>query len=195
MVQNIDVTTPCGPAQGFKIAEKIAIIPILRAGLGMAEAMMELLPNAAVHHIGMYRNKGSLLPVQYYNRLPRDQVADVSIVLDPMIATGSTIRAVVSILKRWGSRKIIVVSALAARKGIEALMEEHPDITIHVGAIDQELSAEGMIIPGLGDAGDRQFLTPSLDDVEMIEGTGRKRSMSATNEADALKQANKKVAT
>merc|ERR1719398_233813 len=99
--------------------------------------MLELLPNAAVHHIGMYRNKASLLPVQYYNRLPKDQVAEVSIVLDPMIATAATIKAVVAVLKRWGTSKIIVVCCLASRAGLSALLEAHPDLTVHVAAIDE----------------------------------------------------------
>jgi uracil phosphoribosyltransferase len=154
------VTTPMAqPFTGSKIGESIAIIPILRAGLGMCDAMLELFPRAAVHHIGMYRTKDSLIPVQYYNRLPRGEACDVAYVVDPCIATSNTIHAVVNILKRWGARRVVVISAIGARAGVERLLEEHPDVEIHIGAVDEVLSDNGMILPGIGDAGDRQFGT------------------------------------
>mmetsp|Transcript_16049 Transcript_16049/g.11579 ORF Transcript_16049/g.11579 Transcript_16049/m.11579 type:complete len:234 (+) Transcript_16049:47-748(+) len=154
------VTTPMGQqCTGAKISDNIAIIPILRAGLGMCESMLELFPRASVHHIGMYRTKDSLIPVQYYNRLPRDQPCDVAYVVDPCIATSNTIHAVVNILKRWGAKKVVVIAAIGARTGVNRLMEQHPDVDVHIGAIDEVLSEQGMILPGIGDAGDRQFGT------------------------------------
>ena len=147
-------------AEGKKLSCKIAIIPILRAGLGMADAMSELIPGASVHHIGMYRAKTSLLPVQYYNRLPKDTVCDVAYIMDPCIATSNTIHAVVSIVKRWGAKRIVVISVIGSKDGVDKLLEKHPDIEVYISAVDSVLSESGMIIPGFGDAGDRQFGTP-----------------------------------
>jgi uracil phosphoribosyltransferase len=135
----------------------------------MCEGMLDLIPTATVHHIGMYRSKLSKLPVQYYNRLPRDQPCDIAYVVDPCIATSNTIHAVVSILKRWGAKKVIVISAIGARAGITRLLNDHPDIEIHVGAVDETLSENGIIIPGIGDAGDRQFGTPLEDSPGVLE--------------------------
>lgn len=141
----------------------------------MAEGMLDLIPNAAVHHIGMYRSKLSNLPVQYYNRLPRNEPCDVAFVVDPCIATSNTLHAVVSILKRWGAKRIVVISAIAARPGVTRLMNDHPDVEVYVGAVDEALNESGMIVPGIGDAGDRQFgthheepsvLAPVVDDEE-----------------------------
>jgi len=151
---------------GTKIGDKVAIIPILRAGLAMADGMLELMPFAAVHHIGMFRTKESLMPIQYYNRLPRDSECDVAYVVDPCIASSNTIHAVITILKKWGAKKIVVVSAIASTTGIAKLTELHPEIDVHIAAIDDKLSQEGMIVPGIGDAGDRQFGTP----FEIVDG-------------------------
>lgn len=115
----------------------------------------------------MYRQKDSLLPVQYYNRLPKNQTCDVAYVVDPCIATANTIHAVVSILKRWGAKKIVIIAAIGARAGVERLLELHSDVHVHIGAVDDTLSPEGMILPGIGDAGDRQFGTPS-DEVPSV---------------------------
>ena len=147
-------------AHGKKITSDISIIPILRAGLGMANAMSELMPGASIHHIGMYRAKTSLLPVQYYNRLPKEASCDVAYIMDPCIATSNTIHAVVSIVKRWGAKKIIVISVVGSKDGVDKLLEKHPDIDVYISAVDSVLSESGMIIPGFGDAGDRQFGTP-----------------------------------
>ena len=162
-VQPKSITTPITEYEGSKLSESISIIPILRAGLGMAEPMSELIPTAAVHHIGMYRCKTSMLPIQYYNRLPRDKVSDVAFIMEPCIATSNTIHAVINILKRWGCKKIIVISAIGAKSGVDRVLEEHPDVSIYIGAVDEKLSDSGMIIPGIGDAGDRQFGTPNDD--------------------------------
>jgi uracil phosphoribosyltransferase len=111
----------------------------------------------------MYRSKDSLLPIQYYNRLPKNESCDVAFVVDPCIATSNTIHAVVSILKKWGAKKIVVVAAIGARAGVTRLLELHPDVNVYIGAIDEVLSESGMIVPGIGDAGDRQFGTPSQE--------------------------------
>ena len=161
--RNINVDTPVDTTTGKKIDETVSLIPIMRAGLGMVEPMLELLPNADVHHIGMYRSKDSLLPIQYYNKLPRDGPTDVAYVLDPMIATAGTINAVVNILKKWGCPKIHVVCVLASRTGLATLLKAHPDIDITVCAVDEVLSEDGMIMPGLGDAGNRLYKTPTLE--------------------------------
>ncbi len=145
---------------GVKIVDKVAIIPILRAGLPMCEAMLDLMPKAAVHHIGMYRSKVSNLPVQYYNRLPRDQPCDIAYITVPCIASANTINAVISIVKRWGAKRVVVIAAIAAESGLKRLQQLHPDISIVVGAVDSVLTEEGYIVPGIGDAGDRSFGTP-----------------------------------
>lgn len=170
-----DVTTPLGMTyNGATISDNVCIIPILRAGLSMSEGMMELLPRAAVHHIGMYRTAGSLLPVQYYNRLPRHHNTDVAIICDPCIATSNTLQAACSIVKRWGAKKIIIVATLASRTGVEKLQQAHSDVEIYVAQVDEKLSEEGMILPGIGDAGDRLFDTPS-DEAEEGHSNEKKR--------------------
>lgn len=160
---------------GIKLQEKVAIIPILRAGLGMADAMLEILPNAVVHHIGMYRVKESLLPVQYYNRLPKNEKCDVAYVLDPCIATSNTISAVCSILKKWGAGRVIVVATIGSREGIKRLQDTHPNVDVYVASIDETLSHDGMIIPGIGDAGDRLFATPLDEEPNTAAPQGKKR--------------------
>ena len=149
-----------GPVAGHKLSDKIAIVPILRGGLGMIDAMTEILPNAAVYHIGMFSNhRSSSLPIQYYNRLPKekDQVADLTFVLDPLIATAGTCSATVSQLKKWGTKKIVVIGVVGATKGLHKLMQAHPDIKVHVAAIDEAVSEDGHILPGIGDASERLF--------------------------------------
>jgi uracil phosphoribosyltransferase len=145
---------------GKHLAENIAIIPILRAGLSMADGLLELIPRAEVHHIGMFRSKESNLPIQYYNRLPKDKSCDVAYILDPCIASSNTIHAVITILQKWGAKKIIVIAAIGSKVGLEALSKLHPQIEVHLAAIDDTLTEDGMISPGIGDAGDRQFGTP-----------------------------------
>jgi uracil phosphoribosyltransferase len=134
----------------------------------MADGMLDLVPHAAVHHIGMFRSKISHLPVQYYNRLPHNEASDVAYVVDPCVATSNTLHAVVSILKRWGAGRIVVIAAVACRQGVLKLCTDHPDVEIYVGALDEELNEAGMIVPGIGDAGDRQFGTPFEDEPEVL---------------------------
>ncbi len=152
------VTTPMGKAQG-KRAREIGLVPILRAGLGMTDGVMALLPNVQVWHIGLYRNEETLRPVEYYNKLPNDPTVELCLVLDPMLATGGSAVATIDILKDWGVEKIKFMSLIAAPEGVEKLSSVHPDVPIHTAALDERLNENGYIIPGLGDAGDRMFGT------------------------------------
>ena len=153
------VVTPMGEAQGAVLREKIGLVPILRAGLGMVEGIWDLMPSSEVWHIGLYRDERTLKPVEYYNKLPVEPTVSVCLVLDPMLATGGSAVAAIDILKRWGVTKIKFVGLIAAPEGIENLSRHHPDVPIHVAAIDSHLNEIGYIVPGLGDAGDRQFGT------------------------------------
>lgn len=165
-------------AEGFSIEESVALIPILRAGLGMTDGMLDLLPKASVHHIGMYRSKDSLMPVQYYNKLPKDHACDVAYILDPCIATSGTVRAVISIVKQWGAKRIVVISAIGAQTGIDEILSKHPDVQIHIAAVDSTLSDSGIIIPGLGDAGDRQFCTLDEHGAEAASPSSKRKAES-----------------
>ncbi len=153
------VKTPMGMADGYKTEETIGLVPVLRAGLGMVEGALMLLPSVQVWHIGLYRDEHTLRPVEYYNRLPEKPTVQVCLVLDPMLATGGSATATIDILKKWGVPRIKYVGLIAAPEGVEYLSEQHPDVPIHIAAIDQRLNEVGFIVPGLGDAGDRQFGT------------------------------------
>jgi uracil phosphoribosyltransferase len=155
----LTIETPLAPISGLELAEKIGLVPILRAGLGMVEGIWELIPQAEVWHIGLYRDEQTLKPVEYYNKLPVEPTVTVCLILDPMLATGGSAIATVDILKRWGVRKIKYVGIIGAPEGITAMQETHPDVPIHLAAIDDHLNEHGYIVPGLGDAGDRQFGT------------------------------------
>ena len=155
----ITVETPLMPAQGFQLREKIGLVPILRSGLGMVEGVWELMPSAEVWHIGLYRDEDTLQPVEYYNKLPIEPTVSISLILDPMLATGGSAVVTIDILKKWGVSKIKFVGVIAAPEGIDALHSSHPDVPIHLAAIDDGLNEIGFILPGLGDAGDRQFGT------------------------------------
>ena len=151
--------TPMGTAVGHELREKIGLVPILRAGLGMVDGIWEMMPGAEVWHIGLYRDEETLQPVSYYNKLPTAPTVQVCLVLDPMLATGGSAVATVDILKKWGAERIKFVGILAAPEGIDTLKQAHPNVAIHVGKIDSHLNDIGYIVPGLGDAGDRQFGT------------------------------------
>ncbi len=153
------VTTPMGEAKGYRLEQKIGLIPILRAGLGMVEGIWEMMPHAEVWHMGFYRDERTLKPVAYYNRLPVSPTVQVTLVLDPMLATGGSAVATVDILKKWGAQQIKFVGLIAAPEGVKRLREAHPDVPIHVAVVDDHLNDIGYIVPGLGDAGDRQFGT------------------------------------
>jgi uracil phosphoribosyltransferase len=142
-----------------RVEPKVGLVPVLRAGLGMVEAMLELMPSAEVWHIGLYRDERTLKPVEYYNKLPDAATVQLCLILDPMLATGGSAAATVDILKAWGAARVKQVSLIAAPEGIATLSGAHPDVDIHVAAVDRALNERGYIVPGLGDAGDRQFGT------------------------------------
>ena len=151
------VESPMGSAAGYTLTEKIGLIPILRAGLGMVDGIWEMMPSAEVWHIGLFRDEETLQPVSYYNKLPTIPTVQVCLVLDPMLATGGSAIATVDILKEWGADKLKFVGILAAPEGINALQTAHPAVPIYIAQIDSHLNDIGYIVPGLGDAGDRQF--------------------------------------
>jgi uracil phosphoribosyltransferase len=153
------VQTPLSPYDGLELQEKIGLVPILRAGLGMVEGVWDLMPSAEVWHIGLYRDEKTLKPVEYYNKLPIEPTVSVCLILDPMLATGGSAVATADVLKRWGVHKIKFVGVIGAPEGIQNMQAHHPDIPIYLAAVDDHLNERGYIVPGLGDAGDRQFGT------------------------------------
>ena len=168
------VDTGLGIAHGHTLAEKIGLVPILRAGLGMVNGIWQMMPGAEVWHIGLYRDEESLRPVSYYNKLPIEPTVQVVFVLDPMLATGGSASATVQIIKNWGAKRIKFLGLLGAPEGIARMTRDHPDVgavrepPLHLAQIDSHLTSEpqtandpphGFIVPGLGDAGDRQFGT------------------------------------
>lgn len=153
------VQTPMGTAPGAELLESVGLIPILRAGLGMVDGIWELIPSAQVWHIGLYRDEKTLRPVEYYNKLPVEPSVQVCFVLDPMLATGGSSIATIDILKRWGAKRIKFLGLIGAPEGLKALTSAHPDVDVHLAALDERLNDIGFIVPGLGDAGDRQFGT------------------------------------
>lgn len=154
-----DVETPMGSAHCHRLTEEIGLVPILRAGLGMVEGIWDMMPGAEVWHIGLFRDERTLRPVQYYNKLPVAPTVQVCLILDPMLATGGSAVATVDILKKWGAHRIKYVGIIGAPEGVERLHSSHPDVPIYLAAVDERLNEIGYIVPGLGDAGDRQFGT------------------------------------
>ncbi len=161
-VKNVKVQTPIEETDGVKLADRIGLVPILRAGLGMVDAMLELMPTAQVWHLGLFRDERTLRPVEYYNKLPDSAAVDLCLILDPMLATGGSATAAIDVLKRWGAVqpvRIKLLNLIAAPEGVRAVQEAHPDVPIYAAALDRQLNEKGYIMPGLGDAGDRQFGT------------------------------------
>ena len=153
------VVTPLGQASGYQLKERVGFVPILRAGLGMVDGALSIMPNAEVWHIGLFRDEQTLKPVEYYSRLPISPTVDVCLVLDPMLATGGSAVVAVDILKRWGAGRIKFAGIIASAEGVQRLSMAHPDVPIYLAAVDDRLNEAGFIVPGLGDAGDRQFGT------------------------------------
>src|SRR5260221_6383693 len=158
-LKKVSVNTPMAACAGAVLAEQIALFPILRAGLGMADAILQLVPSAQVWHLGLYRDHESLQPVEYYNKLPATLGLDLAVVLDPMLATGGSASVVVEILKKRGLRRIKFIGLIAAPEGVERMRSQFPDVPLYLAALDKRLNEIGYIVPGLGDAGDRQFAT------------------------------------
>jgi uracil phosphoribosyltransferase len=180
------IETPLAPFEGCSISENVAIVPIMRAGLGMVDSLLNLLPSAEVFHIGMYKPKGSDLPVQYYNRLSVNASFDRAIILDPMVASASTLIAVVDIVKRWCNPHITIISAIASVPGIQNLLSSHPDVELFVGDVDEVLE-DGMVVPGFGDAGDRLFGTDKdrvKKDIATPRSPNKKRRLSELEEEE-----------
>ena len=159
-MEDVEVQTPVAKAVVKKIAgKKLAIVPILRAGLGMVDGILTLIPGAKVGHIGLFRDPDTLDPVKYYCKMPSDIAERDVIILDPMLATGGSASAAIDFIKEYGVKNIKLMNILAAPEGIQRIREDHPDVPIYVAACDEKLNDHGYIVPGLGDAGDRIFGT------------------------------------
>ncbi len=162
-VRPLTIRTPIEEMEAAQLADRIGLVPILRAGLGMVDAMLELMPTAEVWHLGLFRDERTLQPVEYYNKLPDSHSVDLCLILDPMLATGGSATAAIDVLKKWGAVRIKLVNLIAAPEGVAAVAAAHPDVEIHCASLDRQLNEKGYIMPGLGDAGDRQFGTGKAD--------------------------------
>jgi uracil phosphoribosyltransferase len=158
-LESCTVQTPLAPSPAHRLSQRIGLVPILRAGLGMADAILELVPEAQVWHLGLYRDHKTLKPITYYNKLTAHAQLDVCYVVDPMLATGGSAIAALDILRQWEIPQIRFLAIIAAPEGVRVLRENHPDVPIHLAALDSHLNEHSYIVPGLGDAGDRQFGT------------------------------------
>ena len=159
-LEEVEIKTPVATGK-FKVlaGKKLAIVPILRAGLGMVDGILTLIPSAKVGHIGLYRDPNTLEPVEYYCKMPNDIAERDVIILDPMLATGGSATAAIQLLKNYGVKHIKLMNIIAAPEGVERVHKDHPDVDIYCAAVDEQLNDHGYIVPGLGDAGDRIFGT------------------------------------
>lgn len=158
-LREVELETPLARTRGRVLADRIGLVPILRAGLGMVDPILHLLPTAEVWHLGLYRDEKTARPVEYYSKLPPTEPVDVALVLDPMLATGGSVAAALAALTRWGVGRVKVLALIASQAGIEAVQRQFPQAAIYVCAIDPQLDRRKFIVPGLGDAGDRIFNT------------------------------------
>jgi uracil phosphoribosyltransferase len=159
-LKEVDIETPVAKCKSKVLAgKKVGVVPILRAGLGMLSGVVNMIPAARVGHVGMYRDPETLKPVEYYCKLPSDVADRTLIVVDPMLATGGSASAALSLIKEKGAQSIILMCLVAAPEGVKVINEEHPDVPVYVAAVDEKLNEHGYIVPGLGDAGDRIFGT------------------------------------
>lgn len=155
----LTVETPLAPCDGVQVRGRIGLVPILRAGLGMVDPVLDLLPMAEVWHLGLYRDEDTAKPVRYYDKLPAKRPVDVALILDPMLATGGSATAALMTLREWGVPQVKVLSIIAAQEGVDAVSSQFPEAQVYVCQIDPELNPRKFIVPGLGDAGDRIFNT------------------------------------
>ncbi len=158
-VKQVTVQTPLAEAAGHKIANELVVVPILRAGVGMLEGILDLVPTARVGFVGMYREAGTKKPVSYYHKLPKETDGGTCIVIDPMLATGGSTAATIDFLKEQGAATVVVICIVTCREGIALVEAEHPDVKIYTASVDDHLDDRKYIVPGLGDAGDRLFGT------------------------------------
>ena len=158
-LSSIEIETPLTRAKGHGLSQRVGLVPILRAGLGMVDPILNLLPMAEVWHLGLYRDEETARPVEYYSKLPHSEPVDMALVVDPMLATGGSATAALAALERWGVKKLKILSIIASQFGVDAVHRQFPDADIYVCAIDPELNSRKFIVPGLGDAGDRIFNT------------------------------------
>ncbi|MBQ7497875.1 MAG: uracil phosphoribosyltransferase [Selenomonas sp.] len=159
-LKEVEIETPVAKCKSKVLAgKKVGVVPILRAGLGMLNGVVNMIPAARVGHVGMYRDPETLKPVEYYCKLPSDVAERTLIVVDPMLATGGSASAALSLIKEKGAHSVILMCLVAAPEGIEVINKDHPDVPVYVAAVDEKLNDHGYIVPGLGDAGDRIFGT------------------------------------
>ena len=158
-LKEFDVQTPLEKTDGYALKDSIVVVPVLRAGLGMVEGFLNVLPEARVGHVGLYRNEQTLQPVDYYSKFPSELSKALVILIDPMLATGGSATAAITFLKKKGAKNIRIVCLVAAPSGVKMVTKHHPDVQIFCASLDRELNNKGYILPGLGDAGDRIFGT------------------------------------
>lgn len=160
-LKDVEIETPVAKCVGKELADtrKVCVVPILRAGLGLQSGVVNMIPAAKIGHIGLYRNPETLKPVEYYCKMPSDIAERTMLVVDPMLATGGSAAAAITMLKEKGAKKLILMCLVAAPEGVKVINDEHPDVPVYVAAVDEKLNEHGYIVPGLGDAGDRIFGT------------------------------------
>lgn len=158
-LREVEIETPMGPCQTYELAKSVVLIPILRAGLGMVDGILDLIPTAKVGHVGLYRDEETFQPHEYYAKFPKSMKDSVVMVLDPMLATGGSASATISLLKERGCKSIKLVCLVGAPEGVKRVEDDHPDVDIYLASLDEKLNEVGYIVPGLGDAGDRIFGT------------------------------------
>lgn len=158
-VETIPVTTPLETVDGYQLSGRLAVVPILRAGLGMVEPLTDLIPDLEVWHLGLYRDEATAEPVRYYDKLPKSDPPGIAMVVDPMLATGGSAALAIEALQRWKVPRILLMSIIAAPEGVQRLVAKFPELSIYTCALDRGLNQQKFIVPGLGDAGDRIFNT------------------------------------
>ena len=160
-LKDVEIETPVSKCVGKELADtrKVCVVPILRAGLGLQSGVVNMIPAAKIGHIGLYRDPETLKPVEYYCKMPSDIAERTMLVVDPMLATGGSAAAAITMLKEKGVKKLILMCLVAAPEGVKVINDEHPDVPVYVAAVDEKLNEHGYIVPGLGDAGDRIFGT------------------------------------